>query len=234
MSAKPKRATAVRECRNLILSSLPSSDAASILTDLKPVSLPRHMVLFESDQAGDSVYFPTDCSVAFLGDTGDGRRVEVWSVGNEGMAGLSGLLGETKPFRGIVQVTGNALAGNATTMRRYFRRCEAFHQATLQYYHSLLVQVSYLGICNSSHSVEQRFCRWLLMVRDRAGSSTLNFTQDYIAGILGTRRATISVAAAALQSANLISYTPGSITIKSRKALQAFACPCYKLIRSWW
>src|SRR5439155_13484669 len=99
-------------------------------------------------------------------------------------------------------------------------------------YHYLLMQVSYLGICNNSHSIEQRFSRWLLMIQDRTGSSELKFTQDAIAGVLGTRRATISVAAAALQAVGLISYTPGTITIRSRKRLLKAACRCYKVISS--
>jgi CRP-like cAMP-binding protein len=102
----------------------------------------------------------------------------------------------------------------------------------LNYYDYLLVQISYLGMCNNSHPIEQRFSRWLLMNQDRVGTKELRFTQDAIAGVLGTRRATISVAAAALQAAGLISYTPGTITIRSRKALEKAACGCYKVINS--
>jgi CRP-like cAMP-binding protein len=232
MSSKPKK-SASQESRNLVLSSLPPDDAALIAAELTPTRIDRNAVVFEPYRSHERVYFPTDSSITFLGDTGDGGRVEVWSVGNEGVAGLSALIGETKPFRGVVQVAGNALSGNALRLRRYFHERHGFHDAVVRYYHSLLIQVSLLGICNSSHSVEQRLSRWLLMVRERAGTSVLNFTQDYIAGVLGTRRATISVAAAALQTADLISYTPGSITIKSRKGLQAVACSCHKLIRSW-
>jgi len=102
----------------------------------------------------------------------------------------------------------------------------------LTYFDFLLFQISYLGICNNSHSIEHRFSRWLLMMQDRAQSPELRFTQDAIAGVLGTRRATISVAAAALQKAGLIRYTPGLIRIRSRKALERVACGCCKLIKS--
>ncbi|MBI4471202.1 MAG: Crp/Fnr family transcriptional regulator [Acidobacteria bacterium] len=218
--------------RNAILDSLPSVESATIMADLKPVELARNIVLFEAGEPVDSIYFPINSTISFLGYTGEGGRVEVWSVGNEGLAGLSGLLGENKPFRGVVQLPGNALVGKAAKLRRQFRQCGRFRDSVLRYHNSLFVQVSYLGLCNSRHSVEQRFCRWLLMLCDRSNSSVLNFTQDYIAGMLGTRRATITEAAAALQNANLISYTPGTITIKSRRALVRAACSCYKRIRS--
>jgi CRP-like cAMP-binding protein len=178
------------------------------------------------------VYFPVDCVISFIGDTGEGGSIEVWSVGSEGIAGFSAALGRTKPFRGVVQITGRALALKARVFRRSFQKCPAFHDAVLGYLDYLLTQISCLGICNNSHPIEQRLCRWLLMLGDRAGSNELNFTQDAIAGILGTRRATISVAAAALQSAGLISYTPGAIRIRSRRALEKAACRCYKVINS--
>jgi CRP-like cAMP-binding protein len=120
----------------------------------------------------------------------------------------------------------------AAVFRRHFRRCGPFHDAMLAYYNYLLVQIASLGICNNSHAIEQRFSRWLLMIHDRTRTDELKFTQDGIAAILGTRRATISVAAAALQAAGLISYTPGSIKIRSRKALEKAACRCYRVIRS--
>jgi hypothetical protein len=217
---------------NWFLRSLPAKAFNAISADLRPVLMPKDASVFEADERSEYIYFPTDSVISFLGDTGEGGSIEVWAVGNEGAAGVSAILGRTKPFRGVVQVPGGALMAHASALRREFQKCGAFHDALLRYYHYLLVQISYLGICNNNHGIEQRFTRWLLMTQDRTGSSELNFTQDAIAGVLGTRRATISVAAAALQSAGLISYTPGSITIKSRKRLLKAACRCYKVISS--
>jgi len=217
---------------NFVLQSLPANELSQLKADLKVVDLPRGAVLFEPDCRGDFTYFPLDCVVSFLGDTGEGGTVEVWSVGNEGVAGTSGILGATKPFRGVVQIPGAAMAAKSLNLRRHLQRCGAFHDALLRYYDYLLVQISYLGVCNTNHSIEQRLSRWLLMIGDRTGSNQLEFTQDAIAAILGTRRATISVAAAALQSRGLISYSPGSIKIESRRGLENAACRCHKLINS--
>jgi CRP-like cAMP-binding protein len=225
MSAQPKH-------RNWILDRLPSSELATLSSDLKPVSLEKDMVLFEPGEAATYIYFPTSSVISFLGDTGDGGGIEVWAVGWEGVAGVSSILERTKPFRGVVQVTGDALVAKVDAFRRHFNRRGGLHKSILGYHDYLLVQVSYLGICNNRHSIQQRFSRWLLMLQDRAGSSELKFTQDAIAGILGTRRATISATAAALQHAGAISYTPGSIRIKSRRELQRIACRCYKIISS--
>ncbi len=219
-----------RRPSNSILQRLPTSEFNSISSELKQVELSKGSLVFQPDQLASHVYFPIDSVISFIGDTGEGGSIEVWAVGSEGVAGVSGILGRTKPFRGVVQVPGGALMAKASFLRRHFQKCAPFQGELLRYYHYLLVQISYLGICNNSHPIEQRFSRWLLMMQDRAGGNELKFTQDAIAGVLGTRRATISVAAAALQASGFISYTPGTITIRSRKALEQAACGCYKII----
>jgi hypothetical protein len=221
-----------KRCSNSILRDLPSTELASISPELSDVELSKGTLLFEPDAPTATVYFPTDSVISIMGDTGEGGSIEVWAVGSEGVAGFSGILGRTKPFRGVVQVAGRAHAAKTAVFRRCFQKCAAFHDAILGYFDYLLMQISYLGICNNNHPIEQRLCRWLLMVQDRAGTNELSFTQDAIAGSLGTRRATISVAAAALQSAGLIRYTPGTINIRSRRALENAACRCYKIINS--
>lgn len=216
--------------RNWLVQGLSPSELKAISADSKSVFLAKDEVLFEPEMRTEYLYFPAGSVISFCADTGEGASIEVWSVGREGLAGVSALLGETKPFRGVVQIPGEALIAKTSGLRRHFQKRAAFHDAVLRYYHYLLVQISYVGICNNSHGIEQRFMRWLLMIQDRAGTREIKFTQDAIAGILGTRRATISFAAAALQKAGLISYTPGSIIIESRKGLQQAACCCYKMI----
>jgi CRP-like cAMP-binding protein len=216
--------------RNSILQSLPGSDWNLLKADLKFVELQRDAVLFGSGPPARFAYFPSGSVISFLGDKGDGGSVEVWSVGTDGMAGLSSVFGRPEPFKGIVQVPGIAAVAKMSTVRRHFERGGSFQDALLRYYCRLLTQISHLGICNSNHSIEQRFSRWLLMVGERAGTDRLKFTQEAIAAVLGTRRASISVAAAELQSQGLISYSAGAITIESRRNLEKAACDCYKLI----
>jgi len=215
---------------NAILESLPGREFAVISRNLEPVALSKDAALFRPGKNSEYLYFPTGSVISFIGDTESGGGIEVWSVGSEGAAGISGVLGRAAPFLGVVQVPGTALRARASVLRDLFEGGDALRDVFLGYYHCLLIQISYLGICNNRHPLVQRLSRWLLVMEERVGESTLRFTQDSIAGLLGTRRATISVAAAQLQSAGLISYTPGAITIKSRRELRKIACGCYKVI----
>jgi CRP-like cAMP-binding protein len=92
-------------------------------------------------------------------------------------------------------------------------------------------QIAQTAACNASHTVEERFSRWLLMCQDRIDSPQLNLTQEFIAEMLGTRRATVNVAAITLQSAQLIKYNRGHITITDRTGLERFSCECYEALK---
>ncbi len=217
---------------NKILRSLPPAELAVLRSDLAPVDLPPNQVVYQNGKPIDWIYFPDQAVISFLGNTGDGSSVEVWSVGHEGLAGTSGILASSSAFNAVVQVPGTAHIIRRSALLRHFAQGGVMHDAVLRYYDRLLVQASQLGVCNNAHAVEQRFSRWLLMLQDRSGASSLSLTQESIAGALGTRRATISEAAAALQEAKVISYTSGTITINSRRGLQATTCHCYRVIKA--
>ena len=221
---------ASRAKRNSILESLPAEEFGKISRELESVPLTRNVAVVRPGRHTEYLYFPTTAVISFVGDTGAGGSIEVWSVGHEGAAGISTILGQATPFPGIVQVPGEALRTKTSVLQKHYERSSAFRQAFAGYFHYLLTQVSYLGICNNIHPLVQRFSRWLLVMEQRVGHTSLNFTQDAIASLLGTRRATISVAAAQLQAAGAIRYTPGAITIMSRKKLKKVACTCYKPI----
>jgi len=215
---------------NAILQQLRSNERRAVTLDGELVHLAKHSTVIEPRIQNESVYFPFDAVIGFTESSSQGGNLEVWAVGRDGVAGISILLGERNPFRGVVLVPGMAFRAKASVARGSFQRHGQFHDVLLSYYHALLIQISYLGICNNTHPLAQRLSRWLLNMQDRAGTNELRVTQDTIASMLGTRRASVSVAAAKLQREGLIRYTPGSIMIASRRGLREFACGCYKLV----
>jgi CRP-like cAMP-binding protein len=84
---------------------------------------------------------------------------------------------------------------------------------------------------NQLHSVEERTARWLAHTHDRVHADTFPITQQFLALMLGVRRATVSVNAAILQRGGLIRYSRGQMTILDSNGLRAAACDCYRLIR---
>jgi CRP-like cAMP-binding protein len=163
----------------------------------------------------------------------DGKIVEVALVGNEGVTGLAFLLGQkVSAERAIVQIPDGGVRVKAEVVLKEFMRCEGLHEILLRYINSLMRQVAQTAACNASHTIEERLSRWLLMCHDRVASDQLNLTQEFIAEMLGTRRATVNVGAINLQSAGLIKYNRGRIQILDRRGLEGFSCECYGVVKS--
>jgi len=111
------------------------------------------------------------------------------------------------------------------------RRTASFNRLLLRYSEAVMVQLAQLAACNRTHSMEQRCARWLLMARDRVESDEFPLTQQFLADMLGVRRATVTVVAGALHKAGLIDYSRGRIHIVNSRGLEGAACECYEIIR---
>jgi CRP-like cAMP-binding protein len=94
----------------------------------------------------------------------------------------------------------------------------------------LLSQARVIAACNTIHFIEARFCRWLLQCSDRAGSSTVNVTQDFLAEMLGVRRTSVTGVAGKIQISGAINYSRGVINILDRPALEKMSCECYQTL----
>jgi len=162
----------------------------------------------------------------------DGKIVEVGLVGSDGMTGISALLGQkTSPDRAFVQIPNGAARIRVETIRTEFDRAAGMQKLLLRYAYVLMRQVSQTAACNASHTAEERLSRWLLMCRDKVQSDDLKLTQEFLAEMLGTRRATVNVAAVTLQSAGLINYNRGHIRIIDNPGLADFSCECYEALK---
>jgi CRP-like cAMP-binding protein len=93
--------------------------------------------------------------------------------------------------------------------------------------HSLAAQGTHVAACNRLHEVDQRLARWLLMSQDRVGGDDVPLTQEFLAHMLGTRRASVTVAAGILQKAGHITYNRGKVRIVNRDSLKRASCECY-------
>jgi CRP-like cAMP-binding protein len=228
----PRRKTTLLS-ENRILASLPENDYQRILPDLKQVSLKLGDVLYDADEAIRHVYFPIQSVASLIWKTGDGTTIEVGMVGSEGMTGVSIISGiKSLPYRTVVQGADGAIKMKATALMAEFNQYGALHDLLLQYTHGLFIQVARTAICNRIHPIQERFCRWLLMIRDRTGSDDLILTHEFIASMLGARRSDVTIAAGILQKAGLIRYSRGRVTVLDVQRMIASACDCYRISKA--
>ncbi len=222
---------------NFLLQRLAEASAEeydALRRQLEPVASEREDLLFEPGAPIPAVYFPRTSVCSIVKIMADGRRVEVGTTGFEGMVGLPVFLGAAStPFQCFVQVPGLGWRLAADAFRRAAAPGTALHGVVQPYAQYLFDQAAHSVACNRLHAVDRRCARWLLMTHDRVHrAERFPLTQEFLALMLGVRRASVSVAAEALQDAGLIRYRRGNITVLDRPGLEAAACECYHTDRA--
>jgi len=218
---------------NGLLTHLLTADSEYLLPQIRIVKLAFNDILFEDGDLIDEVYFPLDSVISNLAIMEDGTTIEISMVGNEGVVGLSALLGGGSARHWTKVCIGGSFARlSVSALDHTFTSNEGALKHIMRSYSSLITQVSQRAVCNARHTVLERFVCWLLMIHDRVGGENLKLTQEAIASRLGARRAGITVAAGMLQAAGAIEYRRGQLHIKDRMALEEAVCECYPILKA--
>jgi CRP-like cAMP-binding protein len=214
---------------NRLLAALPARERERFLGDCSSIDLVLGSVLHEDGERICHVYFPTDSSISMLTTVDGHSTLGVGMIGNEGMCGHVPILGgTTAPARALVQGVGTTWRIEIAAFRRHLESLPLLRQLLGRYVNVLIRQLAQTAACTRFHVVEKRLARWLLMTQDRAHADSFVVTQEFLAFMLGVRRAGVTKAAGVLQSAKLIQYSRGKITILNRDRLKASACACYQ------
>lgn len=219
--------------KNRILSSLSAADYARFSTQLEVVTLAAGTILQEEGEPTAYVYFPETAILTILAQLEDGDSIEVAGVGNEGMVGVCVFLGVVNaPAQVLVQVAGTAVRLASRALRAETSRGGALHDILARYTHALLSSAGQTIACNRFHHLDARCARWLLTTHDRVPGESFILTHEFLALMLGVRRAGVTTAAGALQAAGFISYAQGHVTVLDRRGLETAACECYRVVRA--
>ncbi len=223
--------TAIGE--NGLLKQLRPDDLASLQPNLKIVSMDCGMVLHQAMSAIDYVYFPLSGMISILAVMRTGEQIETGIVGRDGVIGASiGSFGPNAYGQTTVQIPGSALRLDRDSFLKAFNASESFRLVMNGFQGVILFQAQQSAACHALHSVEQRFCRWLLQSHDVLESDTIPLTQEFLSRMLGVQRTGITLRARDLQNRGLIDYTRGNIKILDRAALAKLACECYEDIHA--
>jgi len=213
---------------NRLLAALPRKDRLRILAACEPVQLRSTETLHQAGTRLRHVYFPTGSFISMVTPLDTCASLEVALVGNEGMVGVPLLLGiSASSLNHVVQGTGDALRIGVGAFQQELKRSAPLRRRIGRYAYVNLYQLAQTAACTRFHTVEERLARWLLMAHDRSPSDAVHATHEFLAYMLGVRRAGVTKAATALQRRGCIRYSRGDITILDRRGLQGSACGCY-------
>jgi len=219
---------------NYLLASLPPDVYEKLAPHLQYVSLKQGERLLQPGETIREIYFPIDCLLSITITLSDGTTVETGMVGCRDMLGINVFLGgrETTQTESNVQIPGSAIKVDAQMLCKEFDRNQELRNVLLRYTQAFIVQVSQTAACNRTHVLEQRLARWLLEAQDRINADELRLTHEFIATMLGVRRAGVTQAAQNLQDRGLIRYSRGRIHILNQGGLEAFSCECFRTVRN--
>jgi CRP-like cAMP-binding protein len=219
------------EERNRLLKVLDPAVYAQLIDESEPLELTARQVLWRAAAPIRSVYFPRTAVMSLIVPLEGNRPIEAATVGNEGYVGAPVALGvESTTILAIAQVPGMALRLPAGTFATILGEQEGLRRLMLAYANTLMEQAAQTVACNRHHMLSERCARWLLMTHDRVGASPFVLTQEFLAVMLGVRRAGVTVAAGALQQAGLIRYSRGRVEVLDRRGLEAASCECYRIL----
>ena len=217
--------------RNRLILALPPEDRAILLTAASPVEFSLSQVFAEPGDRLDHVHFVEAGIVSAVAIMQDGRTVETYMVGSEGMTGICAFAGDIPAFsRLVAQSDGAARRIETGRLRALTEERPELRRVLTEYAARLRQELEQSSACNALHRSDQRFAKWLLRRHDRLDGDDLNLTQEYLASMLGSQRTTVNEAAQQLQRVGAISYSRGRVRIMDRGALERAACECY---RSW-
>ena len=230
MTASPKNPCETQQ--NQLLAALSQEDMDRWQGRLELVELSLNQILYAAGRTPEYVYFPTTSIVSLMSMTVDGATAEVALVGNDGVVGISSLLGaDAAATDAVVQSAGRAYRVSGRFVKAEIEHSCGVMKVVMRYAQAVLGQMAQTAMCNRYHSIDQQFCRRLLLGMDRLPSDELDMTHELAANLLGVRREGVTLAAHKLQAAGLIRYRRGHIVVLDRERLEQKTCECYAVAK---
>jgi len=225
--------TLIEVQRNSILAALPATDWQRIESQLDLVEMPLGTTLYDSVHETSHIYFPSTAVISLRHVTQSGAASEIAMVGNEGIVGISLLIGgESIPSRAVVKTAGYCFRLESRVLKTELNRAGLVMTLLLRYTQALITQMAQITACKHQHSLEQQLCRWLLQSLERQPGNELALPESLIDDILGAQRDNFRATTQGLQRAGLIHYAGGHIRILEKSGLAARACECHSKIKS--
>jgi CRP-like cAMP-binding protein len=217
---------------NRLQGAFEASSRKRIDSHLEPVKLKLGAIVCEAGGLLEHAYFPQGAVLSLLTVLENGSAIETANIGREGAFGLFAAMYSRVSFnRCLVQLEGSMVRCPIELLQSEFKRSEHMRDLFVSYSETLLSQVQQTVACNAMHTTEQRICRWLLMMHDRAEGEALPYTHEFLSHMLGTNRKSVTLAAQSLKTAGLISYYRGTIKVLDRPGLEKASCECYAIVR---
>ena len=210
---------------NRLLGALEPASRNRLDPHLEPIDFKLGDMVCDAGGLLRHAYFPQGSVLSLLTVLENGAAIETANIGREGAFGLFAAMYSRVSFnRCIVHLEGRTVRCPIELLQNEFKNSEHVRDLFVSYSETLLSQVQQTVACNSMHTTEERMCRWLLMMHDRAGGEALPYTHEFLSHILGANRKSVTLAAQSMQTA-------GTIQVLDRTGLEKASCECYAIVK---
>ena len=214
--------------QNGLLHLLTPEDRAAVEPHLSPIDLAARTILEEPGASIRHVVFPVTGVGSILALAGNGQRIEAGLFGCEGMSGMAVVTGtDSLPTQTIMQVSGKGRRIEADRLRDLMEARPRIRALLLRFVQAIFVQASQTALSNGRATLEERLARWLLMCHDRIRGDEMALTHEFLAVMLGVRRAGVTIGTHLLEGKGLIRAKRGRIVIVDREGLEELAKSSY-------
>ncbi|MGH6829878.1 MAG: Crp/Fnr family transcriptional regulator [Methylocella sp.] len=215
-----------------MLSAIRPASRERLAPYFEQVEVKLGQVVCEAGGVLNHAYFPNGAVLSLLTVLENGSAIETANIGREGAFGLFAAMYSRVSFnRSLVQLEGGLLRVPIKVLQLEFEQSAHVRNLFVSYSETLLAQIQQTVACNSMHTTQERICRWLLMMHDRADAEDLVYTHEFLAAMMGVNRKSVTLAAQALQTAGLIEYRRGKMQVLDRPGLEKAACECYAIVK---
>jgi CRP-like cAMP-binding protein len=214
--------------RNQLFARMRPEDWPLVAPHLEPITLKERQVVEVPGKPITHVYFIEIGVVSVVAVNAEDHRIEVGVIGNEGMTGVPLVMGDTRAqHSAYMQIAGNGYRIAAAAFADALKQSSSLSALMLKSAQAFMIQTAHTALANGRAKLEERLARWLLMAHDRMDTDTVPLTHEFLAVMLGVRRAGVTVALHAFEQRGYIAMRRGQLTIINRTGIEQVAGSFY-------
>jgi CRP-like cAMP-binding protein len=214
--------------RNRLLAKLTPADRAMLSPHLEAVSMRERQVIEVPHKPIAHAYFLEIGVASVVAVDNEDHRIEVGVIGYEGITGVPLIMGGNRAQHSTyMQIPGSGHRIAADKLCAAIADSESLRALMLKSAQGFMIQTAQTALANGRAKLEERLARWLLMAHDRMTSNAVPLTHEFLAVMLGVRRAGVTVAIHCFEQRGFITTRRGELTVVSRAGLEQVAGSFY-------
>jgi CRP-like cAMP-binding protein len=214
--------------RNRLLHRINLGDWDLVGPHLETVTLKHRQVIEVPTRPITHAYFPETGVASVVAVDAEDHRIEVGVIGYEGITGVPLIMGDTRAQHSTyMQIGGSGHRIPAGALCSAMNRSDGLRSLLLKSAQGFMIQTAHTALANGRANLEQRLARWLLMAHDRMTTDAVPLTHEFLAVMLGVRRAGVTVAIHGFERRGLVTARRSQLTLVNRAGIEQIAGSFY-------